>query len=266
MAVAANHLDYVAPHGNAFQLKRFRGGLNLDWVGFNLDFADFKLGISASRANWLCTYLKQALADNCVVLREFSEALGRLGFASQVLTWCKPFLAPLFSWAAVARRRPSPGERLKLPLLVRLSLVYLEEQLTKGERVVSSSLPPEPLGEILRTDAKFEDGKVVLAGWELGPTKLFSEARWFSLSLTESQVPWLFRSGKSSWASTSAEMLASVAAIAVDIHCSWRGQPGNVTPRQEDFEYEASTDAGTYAVGGFAITAEALPRLALAPS
>jgi len=199
--------------GTPFSWKKFRGGLSLDWVGFNLDFAGFRLGISASRANWLCSYLKQALADNCVVLGEFSEALGRLGFASQVLTWCKPFLAPLFSWAAVARRRPSSGERLRLPLLVRLSLVYLEEQLTKGERMVSSSLPPEPLGEIFRTDAKCEDGKVVLAGWELGRTKLFSEARWFSLSLTEPQVPWLFRSGKSSWASTSAEMLASVAAI-----------------------------------------------------
>jgi hypothetical protein len=194
--------------------KKFRGGLTLDWVGFNLDFAGFKLGISASRANWLCAYLKQALADNCVVLRESSEALGRLGFASQVLTWCKPFLAPLFSWAAVARRRPSSGERLQLPPLVRLSLVYLEEQLTKGGDAWSHlRCLRSPWGEIFSTDAKGEDGKVVLAGWELGTTKLFSEARGFSLSLTESQVPWLFRSGKSSGASTSAGMLASVAAI-----------------------------------------------------
>ena len=43
-----------------------------------------------------------------------------------------------------------------------------------------------------------------------------STARWFSLKLTKLEVPWLFKEGKgSSWASTSAELLASLVAAQI---------------------------------------------------
>ena len=63
--------------------------------------------------------------------------------------------------------------------------------------------------EQFRTDAKCTDSFVVIAGWEV-KTK-----RWFSLRLEEDQVPYLFKpgGGGSQWASTSAELLASLAAL-----------------------------------------------------
>ena len=62
------------------------------------------------------------------------------------------------------------------------------------------------------TDAKCEDGRVVLKGWEsLGPV---GSARWFSISLKPEDAPYLFDAeGRSQWASASAELLATLAAL-----------------------------------------------------
>ena len=58
---------------------------------------------------------------------------------------------------------------------------------------------------------KCEDGRVVLGGWEVNKdTKM---ARWFSLEVGPAEAPFLFREEKSQWASTSAELLASLAAL-----------------------------------------------------
>ena len=63
--------------------------------------------------------------------------------------------------------------------------------------------------EQFRTDAKCTDDYIVLGGWEL------KSKRWFSLRLTRKEVPYLFKpcGGGSQWASTSAELLASLAAL-----------------------------------------------------
>ena len=58
--------------------------------------------------------------------------------------------------------------------------------------------------EAFRTDARCKDGRVVLGGWEVnGDTML---ARWFSVEVSPSDE-------KSQCASTSAELLASLAAL-----------------------------------------------------
>ena len=56
----------------------------------------------------------------------------------------------------------------------------------------------------------------LLGGWLLNEKGESSTAPWFSLSLSAKEVPWLFREdGETSWASTSAELLASLVAIKV---------------------------------------------------
>ena len=67
--------------------------------------------------------------------------------------------------------------------------------------------------ESFRTDAKCEPGKVVLGGWSTKAGLDPMVPPWFSLEVFPSDLPCLFRDGESGWASTSAELLASLAAL-----------------------------------------------------
>eukprot|EP00974_Lingulodinium_polyedra_P074793 7246904-Lingulodinium_polyedra.AAC.1 len=58
------------------------------------------MGLSQARAAWLV----DALERGRVPLPELYAAVGRLGFAAQVLPWERPFLGPVYSWAAACRR------------------------------------------------------------------------------------------------------------------------------------------------------------------
>ena len=61
-------------------------------------------------------------------------------------------------------------------------------------------------GEQFRTDAKCTDDEVVLGGWEMASGR-------FQVTINQQEAPYLFAAGKGSqWASTSAELLASMAA------------------------------------------------------
>ena len=63
-------------------------------------------------------------------------------------------------------------------------------------------------GEQFRTDAKCAPGFVVLAGHHL------ATGEWFSMRLTASEAPFLFKpDGESSWASAPAELLATLVAV-----------------------------------------------------
>ena len=77
--------------------------------------------------------------------------------------------------------------------------------------MVSAKRPIYTTGEIFRTDAKCEDGRVVLAGWEVCDDSL--KATWFRVALSPDEAPYLFKEGKAQWASTSAELLASFVAL-----------------------------------------------------
>ena len=99
-----------------------------------------------------------------------------------------------------------------VPALVRTVMRFLAKKLSFGLRTTPAAKPEKMLPPYFRTDAKCEEDKVVLGGWRLGPdTKL---APWFQVTLTPDIAPWLFRDGQgSSWASSSAELLASLIAV-----------------------------------------------------
>ena len=77
--------------------------------------------------------------------------------------------------------------------------------------MVSAKRPIYATKEIFRTDAKCEDGRVVLSGWEVCDDSL--KAKWFRVVLSPHEAPYLFKEGKAQWASTSAELLASYVAL-----------------------------------------------------
>ena len=198
--------------GVPFAFHKFAGGLTLDYVGYWVDYARFALGISEKRVLWLIRYLSDAASSSWLLdVRRFEEAHGRMGFMSQVLPWMRPFLAPGYSWLAAVRK----GGVMQAPKLLQSCCEFIRCKLELGRRTTTCKGLEVHIGEAFRTDAKCAEGIVVLGGWRMLEGKLPSECPWFSLELSPSQVPWLFKSGSSSWASTAAELLAALVAVMV---------------------------------------------------
>jgi hypothetical protein len=102
---------------------------------------------------------------------------------------------------------------LPLPLPVRITLAWLAEQLQKAGRTIRCGELQAELGELFRTDAKGEAGRVVLGGWCCEGGTPPSSARWFSLELGPLEAPWLFRDGNASPTIAAAELLATKVAV-----------------------------------------------------
>ena len=195
--------------GTPFAWKKFKGGARIAFIDYELDYAARLVGLSKVRGDWLVQWIKSARESKYVVqTKKFAEFLGRLGFVSRVVYWLKPHLAPLYAWSS-ATHRCSVG---KLPDTVILTLLYIEEALVAKDYKVSPSrvdLSDKPL---FFTDAKCKDGLVVLGGWDA--TCPLGRSRWFSIKVRPHEAPYLFdEEQKSQWASASAELLATLAAL-----------------------------------------------------
>lgn len=194
--------------GTPFGYHKFSGGFAASFVGYHIRYDLQQVGITTKRGDWLCGWIESAASSEFVVqARAFREFLGRLGFVAQLLVWLKPHLAPLYAWGAAV----APGTVGRLPETVVLTLKYILVQMKGGPYLLSAKRPIYSEAEAFRTDAKCEDGRVVLGGWEMNDNTML--ARWFSIEVGPSEAPFLSRDGKSQWASTSAELLASLAAL-----------------------------------------------------
>ena len=195
--------------GAPFAWSKFRGGLEIDFVGYWLDYSRFEMGLSESRTVWLVNWLSELDGSRPALVRKAIEGLGRLAFAARVLYWIKPFLAPLYAWTnAVAS-----SSVLKPPLMVRLVALFIGNTLRGEKRRLPCRRPERALGEWFRTDAKGTKDFVVLGGWTLGEEGDTRSARWFSIRLTPEEVPWVFKESGSSWASTTLELMAVLVAV-----------------------------------------------------
>ena len=204
-------LALLCMQGTPFSERKWRGGLQLDWVGYWIDYGRFKLGISEKRCQWIIRGIEAMESGKWLVdVRRFHELHGRLGFMSQVLVWIRPFLAPGYAWLAAVRK----GAVLSLPNLVRCVLRFIADRLRRGSRTYDSGRLERDCGELFRTDAACNEGSVVLGGWFLHKGSDPKKAPWFQINLSKDDAPWLFKKDSgSSWASTSAEVLASLAAL-----------------------------------------------------
>ena len=193
--------------GTPFSYGKFAGGLQVQFVGYLLDYRPCMIGITKKRGDWLVTFVEDMQkAKGTTLMRRFNEFLGRLGFVARVLVWLKPFLAPLYSWSAALDR----SSVATAPRLVMLVLQFLKLQLKDCTYLHTCLRPQKSTGEVFRTDAKCETGRVVLAGVHL------QKGTWFSLELLPKDAPFLFKEGlESQWASTTAELLAVLIALHV---------------------------------------------------
>ena len=197
--------------GTPFSWKKFRGGLELDYVGFWTDYARFQIGLNEKRAAWVIKTV-ESLATSQYVMngRAFSELLGRLGYAALAVPWLRPLLGPLYAWDGVL----TPFMAARVPALAALTLELIATRFRLGD-FTSVCWSPTPLaGDCFRTDAKCETGRIVLGGWEVGDPPVCKQARWFACEILPADAPWLFYKGLDvQKLSTTAELLASYAAL-----------------------------------------------------
>ena len=91
--------------GTPFSFHKFKGGVNVDYIGYHLCYYTWSAGISEKRATWIIEWINQAeQAQWMVTGRQLTEFIGRLNFVTRLLAWLKPFLAPLFAWSAALNR------------------------------------------------------------------------------------------------------------------------------------------------------------------
>ena len=191
--------------GTPFSYRKFSGGIVAQFVGYNIDYRLVSLGVTERRGAWLLEFLANLRNDRYTVhMRRFAEFLGRLGFVSRVLCWMKPHLAPLYTWSAALDK----GTVATMPKMVRLVCLYLEQQLEARSFMYSCKRPKCISGDLFRTDAKCENGRVTLGGYHL------TGGQWFSLSVGPREAPYLFKeNGDSQWASAPSELLAVMVAL-----------------------------------------------------
>eukprot|EP00438_Fugacium_kawagutii_P021260 Skav214659 [mRNA] locus=scaffold1706:67894:68805:- [translate_table: standard] len=129
-------------------------------------------------------------ASGGVVGRDLKSALGRFGFVAGALPHVRPFLGPMYAWAAVL----APGTFAKFPDAVAVLLEYVMGEVKKTPMTRPRSVPEQSL-ELFRVDAKAEGDLVVVGGWETGGCEDTASSRWFSVTLTRKNAPWVFLKG-----------------------------------------------------------------------
>ena len=194
--------------GAPMSWKKCSGGFTYSWIGYEKSLSEWKLGISARRAQWLEGWFSRVLNDNRVLIRELREALGRMVFVYGALTYDKPFLAPLFAFMSLSR----PGACVPLPLFVRMIIGWLRERLRR-RRSHPCTAQRTALGLVMRVDAKAEGMEVGIGGWlpTAGPDGTIDKSisPWFAMTLTETDAPWAFEKGLPFKVISALELLAS---------------------------------------------------------
>ena len=178
--------------GYPFNFTKFRGGDVVQWIGYEVNFTEHAVGISASRAAWLRDWVAKVLAEGRVEIKDLIAVLGRFCFAMGPLEFLRPFLAPIFAWSAAIKH----SGKLVVPWSVSFLLRFLADELGGAGRMHLITLPGADLGEAFRSDAKAEGSTVVVGGWECRGGRRPRDARWFSVTLTRSTAPWAFARGE----------------------------------------------------------------------
>lgn len=81
--------------------KKVRGGLVVQWIGYQLDVENFSRGVSSKKVDWVVGWIQRKLQEGGATGREMRSALGRFSFVAGALHHVRPFLGPLFAWTAM---------------------------------------------------------------------------------------------------------------------------------------------------------------------
>ena len=97
------------------------GGYQIEWVGYALHMARFKIGISEKRAAWVIGWIEGKVSERRLCLGELREGFGRLQFLAGSLEHLRPFLGPLCAWPCAG----SKWSRPRLPVMLLEALKYI---------------------------------------------------------------------------------------------------------------------------------------------
>ena len=176
--------------GAPFKNKKFRGGFSVEWIGLYICNKSYALGVSKRRAEWLIRWMTAVIDEGTVGTLVFAGGLGRLNFAASALYHERPWLGPLYSWISGVIREGAP--RATLPWGVRFILKWLIRRFREDGRVMTVPDLPREKGELFRSDAKAEDGKAYVGGWDLSRGTDPKSAAWWYLEIKREDFPWAF--------------------------------------------------------------------------
>ena len=188
--------------------KKVRGGLVVHWIGYQIDVQKFTKGISEKKVKWIVEWLEKHRASGGVTGRDLKSALGRFSFVAGALQHVRPFLGPIFAWAAVL----SPGTFAKFPDAVAVLLDFIQGEVVKEAMTRPRRLESRP-EEKFRVDAKAEADLIVIGGWEIPASGRTEDARWFSIVLNRRNAPWAYLKGEPFRNIASLELVAVLTAI-----------------------------------------------------
>lgn len=188
--------------------KKVRGGLVVHWIGYQIDVQKFTKGISEKKVKWIVEWLERHRASGGVTGRDLKSALGRFSFVAGALQHVRPFLGPIFAWAAVL----SPGTFAKFPEAVAVLLDFIQGEVVKEAMTRPRRLESRPV-EKFRVDAKAEADLIVIGGWEIPASGRTEDARWLSIVLNRRNAPWAYLKGEPFRNIASLELVAVLTAI-----------------------------------------------------
>jgi hypothetical protein len=148
-----------------------------------------------------------------VHFREFLSGLGRLNFAATALLYEKPFLGPLYTWASAIQKYPNRQGIFVLPWAIRIILQWLAEVLSRVGRLTPAPRNGCQILEWFRSDAKAEDGKAFIGGWEVIHSRDPKLARWFAAEVKPDWAPWINWKGDPQRVIASLELLGTLVCI-----------------------------------------------------
>eukprot|EP00438_Fugacium_kawagutii_P024076 Skav212939 [mRNA] locus=scaffold374:464240:467185:- [translate_table: standard] len=188
--------------------KKVRGGLVVQWIGYQIDVDKFLKGISDRKVRWIMEWIEKHLASGYVTGRELKSALGRFCFVAGALPHVRPFLGPLFAWSAVLGQNTCA----QLPDAVAVLLQYIQGEVAREPMSPPKNLVDRPR-EAFRVDAKAEGDCIVVGGWEIDEDLPGKKGRWFSIRLTRKNAPWAYIKGDPFRSITSLELVAVLSAV-----------------------------------------------------
>ena len=205
--------------GWPFKWTKFRGGHEVEWVGYAIHYAEYKLGISASRSGWVCSWIDKLLNQRRVATTEMRCGLGRLAFVAQALTYEKPMLGVLYSWVATIC---SEGVLVAdIPVAVQLLLFWIKRRMElEGGRLqrVCDEPANSTSADWFRTDARVAENRAYVGGWECrdaaGNAIDTKSAKWFAAEITQDLAPWVWaKKGDAQRVIAALELLGTILAI-----------------------------------------------------
>ena len=185
-------LAFFRVMGFPLSWKKLAGGETLQWVGYELVLKRSALGLGESRAQWLVGWYTRLLRDRSVQMQEFQEGLGRAAFVCGAMDYDRPFLAPLYAFAA----RHAPNSVKPLPLYVLVTLEYLKRKILQ-RRHCPCALQRRSWKEAWRVDAHADENGVGVGGWwpqanKEGVVNTW-DSPWFAVRVTPENSPWAFQ-------------------------------------------------------------------------